>query len=276
MQKGSTIITESGGFADLHLHTKLSDGNLEVEELLRLCKRKGLRCISITDHDNLDSFKLAEEPAKQIGLEIIPGIEISAVWQSKDIHILGYFCDPTNLALNMELEDFAKQRVSRAKAIIKKLNALGIDITFEKVNSYCKVDEEYISNFSEAFSKYLGDGCVAFVEKKGLNPQQTIRLIENAGGIAVLAHPYKSGLSDEFIENMVEWGIQGIEVYSPAQKGAVARKYKDMAHKYGLIGTGGSDFHTESGTYPPGCMKMPYSVVQALRERREKSRAEWY
>ena len=169
------------------------------------------------------------------------------------------------------------------------MNALGIDITFEKVNSYCKgkvirrphiamslVDEEYISNFAEAFTKYLGDGCVAFVEKKGLNPQQTIRLIENAGGIAVLAHPYKSGLSDEFIENMVEWGIQGIEVYSPAQKGAVGRKYKEMAQKCGLVGTGGSDFHTESSNYMPGCMKMPYSVVQALRERREKSRAEWF
>ena len=108
----------------------------------------------------------------------------------------------------MEMEDFTKQRITRAKAIIKKLNALGIDITFEKVNSYCKgkvigrphiamslVDEEYISNFAEAFTKYLGDGCVAFVEKKGLNPQQTIRLIENAGGIAVLAHPYKSVFS---------------------------------------------------------------------------------
>ena len=155
--------------------------------------------------------------------------------------------------------------------------------------SYCKgkvigrphiamsmVDEEYISNFSEAFTKYLGDGCVAFVEKKGLNPQQTIKLIENAGGIAVLAHPYKSGLSDEFIESMVEWGVQGIEVYSPAQKGAVGRKYKEMAQKFGLVGTGGSDFHTEAGAYPPNCMKMPYSVVDALRERREKLRAEWY
>ena len=177
----STIITENGGYADLHMHTKLSDGTLSVDELLMLCKRKGLRCISITDHDNLDSYKLAEEPAKEIGLEIIPGIEISAVWQGKDIHILGYFCDPTNLALNMELEDFAKQRIARVKAIIKKLNALGIGITFEKVHSYCKgkiigrphiamslVDEEYISNFSEAFTKYLGDGCIAFVEKKGL------------------------------------------------------------------------------------------------------------
>ena len=167
----STIITENGGYADLHMHTKLSDGTLSVDELLMLCKRKGLRCISITDHDNLDSYKLAEEPAKEIGLEIIPGIEISAVWQGKDIHILGYFCDPTNLALNMELEDFAKQRIARVKAIIKKLNALGIGITFEKVHSYCKgkiigrphiamslVDEEYISNFSEAFTKYLGDG----------------------------------------------------------------------------------------------------------------------
>ena len=117
----STIITENGGYADLHMHTKLSDGPLSVDELLMLCKRKGLRCISITDHDNLDSYKLAEEPAKEIGLEIIPGIEISAVWQGKDIHILGYFCDPTNLALNMELEDFAKQRIARVKAIIKKL-----------------------------------------------------------------------------------------------------------------------------------------------------------
>ena len=75
---------------------------------------------------------------------------------------------------------------------------------------------------------------------------------------------------------MVEWGIQGMEVYSPAHKGAVGRKYKEMAQKFGLVGTGGSDFHTESGTYPPGCMKMPYTVVQALRERREKSRAEWF
>ena len=75
---------------------------------------------------------------------------------------------------------------------------------------------------------------------------------------------------------MVEWGVQGIEVYSPAQKGAVGRKYKEMAQKFGLVGTGGSDFHTESGAYPPNCMKMPYSVVNALRERREKLRAEWY
>ena len=289
MQSSRSTTSTKIGYADLHMHTKLSDGNLSVEELVTLCKRKGLQCISITDHDNLDSYKLAQKPAENAEIELIPGIEISAVWQAKDIHILGYFCDPTNLALNIELEDFAKQRIIRVKAIVKKLNALGIDITFEKVLSYCKgkvigrphvamslVDEEYISSFSEAFTKYLGDGCVAFVEKKGLNPQQTIRLIENAGGIAVLAHPYKSGVDDALIENLVEWGIKGIETYSPAQKGTVARKYREIAQRFNLVGTGGSDFHAEGVTHAPGCMKMPYSVVEELRERREKSRAEWF
>ena len=276
------------GFADLHLHTSLSDGTLSVEELILLSKRKGLRCISITDHDNLESYKLAIGPAEEADIELIPGIEVSAVWQGKDIHILGYFCDPTNLAMNMELEESGKQRVTRIRAIIKKLNTLGVEITFEKVLSYCKgpvigrphvamslVDEEYVSSFSEAFTKYLGDGCIAFVEKKGLNPQQTIRLIENAGGIAVLAHPYKTG-ADVLIPDMVEWGLKGIETYSPSQKGAAGRKDRDIALRYNLVGTGGSDFHTEGGPYGPNCMKIPYSVVEELRERREKSRAEWF
>lgn len=277
------------GFADLHLHTRLSDGDLSVEELCRLCRKKGLRCISITDHDNLDSYPAAYEIAEAAGLELIPGIEISSVWQGRDIHILGYYCDATNLALNIELVDFVKQRAARARAIVKKLNTLGIDIKFEKVMSYCKgnvigrphiamslVDEEYVANFAEAFTKYLGEGCAAFVEKKGLTPQQTIRLIENAGGIAVIAHPFKSGIDEAFLRDLVEWGAQGMEVYTPSQKGAVGRLYRELAAKYQLVGTGGSDFHSEHGSSLPNCMKMPYSVVKDLRERREKSRAEWF
>jgi predicted metal-dependent phosphoesterase TrpH len=138
MNAAKVISQTKTGFADLHLHTSLSDGTLSVEELIILSKRKGLRCISITDHDNLESYKLAIGPAEEAGIELIPGIEVSAVWQGKDIHILGYFCDPTNLAMNMELEESAKQRVTRIRAIVKKLNTLGVDITFEKVLSYCK------------------------------------------------------------------------------------------------------------------------------------------
>ena len=230
---------------------------------------------------------MATKPyADMFGVELIPGIEVSSVWQGRDVHILGYFCDPTNLAMNTELEESARQRVSRAKAILKKLSQLGMNVHFEKVMGYCKgkvvgrphiamalVDEEYVSNFGEAFNKFLGEGAPAFVEKRGLNPQQTIRLIENAGGIAVLAHPYKSGV-DSLIPDLVEAGLQGIETYSPAQKGAVARRYRELAEHYGLVGTGGSDFHTENSPYAPNCMKMPYSVVEELRERREKSRVE--
>ncbi|MCK9183653.1 MAG: PHP domain-containing protein [Fibrobacteraceae bacterium] len=276
------------GFADLHLHTTLSDGSLTPEELIQLAARRGLKCISITDHDSLSSYEIAKPLAAEAGIELIPGIEVSAVWQGRDIHILGYFCDPTNLAMNTELAESAKQRIARIKAILKKLSTFGINIAFEKVAGYCKgkvmgrphvamalVDEEYVSTFSDAFNKYLGEGAPAFVEKRGLNPQQTIRLIENAGGIAVLAHPYKTS-ADVLIPDLVEAGLKGIETYTPAQKGAVARRYRELAEHYGLVGTGGSDFHSENGPYSPNCMKMPYSVVEELRERREKSRAEWF
>ncbi|MDR1760198.1 MAG: PHP domain-containing protein [Fibrobacter sp.] len=275
-------------FADLHLHTNLSDGVLSVDEVVKLSLRKGLRCISITDHDDLDSYRLAQKSAEGSGLEIISGIEISSVWQGKDIHILGYFCDPTNLALNLELKEAAKARMIRVRAIVKKLNLLGIDITFEKVMTYCKgrilgrphvamslVDEEYVSSFSDAFTKYLGEGSPAFVEKKGLTPGQTIRLIENAGGIAVLAHPYKTS-ADLLIENLVEWGLKGIETYSPSQKGNAGKRYREIAKRFHLVGTGGSDFHFEGGPNGINSMKMPYSVVEELRERRENSRAEWF
>jgi len=276
------------GFADLHLHSTLSDGTLGVEVLIRLCARKGLSCISITDHDNLDSYTQGLPFADAAGIELIPGIEVSSVWQGKDIHILGYFCDSTNLAMNVELEEQARQRHTRVKAIIKKLNSLGIDLSYEKVLTYCKgrvigrphvamamVDEEYVASFSDAFLKYLAEDGLAFVEKKGLSPQQAIRLIENAGGIAVMAHPYKTN-ADDLIESMVEWGLKGIEVYCPTQKGNVGRKYREIARKYNLVGTGGSDFHTEGGPYGPNCLKMPYAVVDQLRERRETSRAEWF
>lgn len=284
----SEISRQKPHFADLHLHTNLSDGSLSPLEVVKLAKRRGLGCISITDHDTLDSYMATKPYADMLGVELIPGIEVSSVWQGRDVHILGYFCDPTNLAMNMELEESAKQRVSRAKAILKKLSQFGVNVHFEKVMSYCKgkvvgrphiamalVDEEYVPNFGEAFNRYLGEGAPAFVEKRGLNPQQTIRLIENAGGIAVLAHPYKSKV-DELIPNLVEAGLKGIETYSPAQKGAVARRYRELAEHYHLVGSGGSDFHSESSPYGPNCMKMPYTVVEELRERREKSRAELF
>ncbi|NLO22791.1 MAG: PHP domain-containing protein [Fibrobacter sp.] len=274
-------------YADLHLHTHHSDGALSVQELIDLCSKKNLHCISITDHDTLDAYKTAKKIADKAQIEIIPGIEISSIWEGRDIHILGYFIDPTNLALNLELEKFTIYRVDRVKAILQKLKTLGIELSYEKVLAKSQgkivgrphialllVSEEYCSSFNEAFDKYIGDGKPAYVKKNGLNPEQTIRLIENAGGIAVLAHPYKSGITETFIHQLVQWGIKGIETYTPSQKKTVARKYRQIAKHFKLIGSGGSDFHAQGLTHSPGYMKMPYSVVQRLKECHEHSRIE--
>lgn len=276
------------GTADLHCHTTLSDGALSVEELILMAARKGISCLAITDHDNVESYTMGLKLAESLGIELVPGIELSSVHQGKDIHILGYFCDTTNLAMNLELEEQAKIRHTRVKAIIKKLNALGIELTYEKVITFCKgpiigrphiamamVAEEYVTSFAEAFHKYLAEDALAYVEKKGISPQQAIRMIENAGGIAAMAHPYKTN-ADHLIEPLVEAGLKGIEIYCPGQKGSAGRKYREFVQKYNLIGTGGSDFHSEGTVVGLGALKMPYSVVEALKERREKSHAEWF
>ena len=283
-----TLRSTRSGTADLHCHTSLSDGTLSVEALIQLAARKGISCLSITDHDNVDSHAQGSKLAADLGIELIPGIELSSVHQGKDIHILGYFCDATNLAMNLELEEQTKVRHTRVRAIVKKLNTLGIELTYEKVLTFCKgpvigrphiamamVAEEYVSNFAEAFHKYLAENAKAYVEKKGMSPQQAIRLIENAGGIAVLAHPMKTD-ADYLIEPLVEAGLKGLEIHCPGQKGNAGRKYRDFCLKYDLVGTGGSDYHSEGTLVGLGALKMPYAVVEALKERREKSHAEWF
>ena len=274
------------GFADLHIHTNLSDGNFSVKEIIEMSTKKKVRCISITDHDKIDSYYQGKKLAAEHDLELIPGVEISSVHQGRDIHILGYFFDPTNLSLNLELQELTKQRHIRVKAIIKKLNSLGVEISYDKVLSFCKgkvigrphialamLAEELVGSFGEAFQKYLGEGAAAFVEKNGISPQETVKLIENAGGVAVMAHPFIT-IADELIPSLVEAGLKGIEVYSPGQKGAIRRKYRSIARRYNLVGTGGSDYHSSQSPVAINGLRMPYAVVEELRNRREKSHAE--
>ena len=223
------------------MHSTLSDGSLTVPELIELASHSKVKAISITDHDNLDSFELGQGLAAEKGIELIPGIEISAVHKGKDVHILGYFFDVHNLALNLEMREQVKNRQQRVRQILKKLEKLGIHISMEKVArlagggvmgrphiAQAMVEEEYVNTFSDAFSEYLGDTGAAFVEKKGLSVEQSIELIRRAGGISVLAHPLKSGLN-EVIPEMAQWGLGGIETYCHGQKGNAGRSYRDLA-----------------------------------------------
>ena len=272
--------------ADLHMHTTYSDGVCSPFELIDFAHKKGVHTISITDHDNLESYDIAKTYAAEKNVQLIPGIEISAVWNTRDIHILGYFCDSSNLTLNLALKEQAKRRKERLKLILKKLEAMGVNLSYEKVISYSQdgsigrphiaqalLDEEYVKTFQEAFQIYLGDDAGAYVERKGISVEQTIRLIQQAGGVAVLAHPMRSKC-DEIIPDMVEWGLAGIETYCYSQKGAAARKYSDLAKRYNIVGAGGSDFHTPQGACHIGDLKMPVDVIDSLYEKLGSQKAQ--
>ncbi len=271
---------------DLHVHSTYSDGEKEVDELLELASARKLRAISITDHDSIDAYFFAKETADEKGIELIPGLELSTVHMGRDIHLLGYLFDPTNLNLNLELKEQYKQRRDRVRAILKKLGSLGIDLTFERVASFSKggvlgrphiaqalIAEEYVNSFGEAFQKYLGEDGAAFVEKNGLTVEQGIQLIRRAGGIAVLAHPLRTGV-DDLLEELPGWGLGGIELITGSQKGVPARKLREFAFKHKLVCTGGSDYHGEHSPTGLGTLSIDYEIVNQLKNKLEIQKSE--
>ena len=262
---------------DLHLHTLHSDGTLTAEALLHLAASKNLACVSITDHDTFDAYATAPEIAKSLEVELIPGIEISSVDKERDIHILGYFCDIQNEELLAALETQHGKRKDRVRASLEKLRKQGIDISYEQVARQCTgtsigrphialamLEIGYVSSFQEAFYLYLKEGAPAYAPLTGLIPEEAISLIKKSGGLAVMAHPEYTN-ADDLIPKLVEYGITGIEVYN-FKTAKNIKKYKKIAKKYGLVETGGSDFHYgESGLL--GGQSLPYSIVNELRAK---------
>lgn len=277
----------ASGWVDLHVHSNLSDGTLSISEIIEVAARRRLTAISITDHDNIDSWEQGRDLARQHGIELIPGVEISSSWEGSDIHILGYFFDPTNLNLNTALERSKRRRLLRAKAMVRKLDRLGVRIRFEKVLSYVHggtvgrphiaralLEEEYVKTFQEAFEKWLGCDCPAYVDSQSLTPMEAVALINNAGGVAVMAHPAHTN-RDDLIPMLAQAGLTGIEIYCHRILSTSRRKYQDLARRYGLVWTGGSDSHGERpGTPGIGSVKVAHTVVDKLLEARDRHFAE--
>jgi predicted metal-dependent phosphoesterase TrpH len=213
--------------ADLHLHSNHSDGFYSVEELIKLCKSQGLDIISITDHDTVDGIGEAIELGKKYGVEVIPGLEISSDLLEYEIHIMAYFFDANSKELEEYLNFFRAERYKRAVRIINKLNTIGISITIEDVlevagNSSlgrphiakAMLNKNLVSNFYEAFNKYIGFGCIAYERKVHLSPQSACKIISDAGGLSFIAHP--NNMPDNIIKILIESGIDGIEVIHPS------------------------------------------------------------
>jgi predicted metal-dependent phosphoesterase TrpH len=250
---------------------------LTVEALLNLAASKGLTCVSITDHDTFVAYATAPKIAESLGVELIPGIEISSVDKGRDIHILGYFCDIQNQEFLAALDIQHERRKDRVRTSLEKLRKLHIDISYEQVEKFCPgvsigrphiatamLHAGYVSSFQEAFSMYLKEGAPAYTALDGLTPEKAIELIKKSGGLAVMAHPEYTD-ADDLIPKLVEYGIAGIEVYN-YKTAKNFKKYKKLAKKYGLVETGGSDFHYE-GSGLLGKQELPYSIVENLKAK---------
>ncbi|MBA4496081.1 PHP domain-containing protein [Paenactinomyces guangxiensis] len=244
------------GTFDLHLHTTASDGLFTPSEIVKRAKQIGLQTIAITDHDSLSGIAEAVETGKKLKITVIPGVEISTRWKGKNIDILGYNIRDCE-QLHQALSPYWEARLRRAEKIIQRFCALNMPITLEEVRKWSGnnliarphiaqaiVSKGYVNTIQEVFNHYLADGKPASVDKKELALQDGIKLIHEAGGIAVLAHPvYVKDIS--LVEEMIREGIEGIEVWHRNHSKRDAKAFIRLADKYDLIVTGGSDFHVE-------------------------------
>jgi predicted metal-dependent phosphoesterase TrpH len=274
-------------FADLHLHTQFSDGTFTPEELVLHAQKHGLACIALTDHDTVEGCARAAAACAAVKMEFIPGAELTAELTDTEVHILGYFLDPQNPLLLEKLARFQLDRQNRIHEMCAALNQQGIPLKAEAVFALanCKspgrphvaralVKEKLIGNLDEAFERYLKKGRPAWVPKTKMSALESVELIHQAGGLAVLAHP---GLNrtDEIIPDLVAAGLDGIECFHTKHSTVMAERYLEIAEKHGLLVTGGSDCHGFSKKAPLiGTVRLPYEHVERMKQfRRDRAAA---
>ena len=239
--------------ADFHLHTTASDGSMTPTQIVDWAKRTGLEVIAITDHDSVSGIDEAIKRGKEVGVRVIPGIEISS-FSNCEIHILGYNFDYKNPAFLQDLAGIQGMRKERNKAILARLNELGLPLSFTpdmdgvgRLNMAKEmVERGYVKDVNEAFEKYLGPKGKAYQEIKRTTPMDAVKIIKKHGGIASLAHPKKYLLDkklDLLVGGLKAHGLDGIEVEYPRYTDYDKSEFRQIAKKYGLIITGGSDFH---------------------------------
>ncbi|MEO0074935.1 MAG: PHP domain-containing protein [candidate division WOR-3 bacterium] len=268
-------------YCDLHIHSNFSDGLLTPEEIVMIAKEKQLDAIAIVDHDAVAGIEPAIQAGKKINLEIIPALELSCLLNENDIHIIGYYIDYRNKKLNEIVNNIQQKRIERAKKIVEKLTEQGADIEIERVLelagngavgrphiAQALLEEGHINSYDEAFWKYIGYHCPAYVPKEKLAPQDAIKLIKEFGGVAILAHPMSYN-NRGIINYLIEMGIQGLEVWRCEHSENEINYLSNLIKTHHLIATGGSDCHGgRKGKILIGELKIPYQAVKNLKHAR--------
>ena len=275
---------------DLHLHTTASDGRLTPAELVARASAAGLTTISVTDHDTVAAINEVVEVAKGVNMRVVSGIEITAVDDGRDVHMLGYFFDPSSASLAAVLEKQRALRVSRVREIGAKLATLGMVVDVESVllaaaarpgSSVGRpqvarelVRAGYVTSVQDAFEKWLATGRPAFIPRTGPSPAAIVDAIHQAGGVASMAHPAVTR-RDELIGPLVDSGMDAIEVYHSDHTREDQQQYQLIAHRYGVLVSGGSDFHGEDPVMNPnrtrravlGVVSLPAGAFAALEQQ---------
>ena len=279
-----------GTRADLHMHTTLSDGKLTPTELVRLLHTRGVEVAAISDHDSTEGLDEAFAEAERLGgIQLIPGVEISAdhpTDEQSDVHVLGYFFDPHAPAFNEKLRSFRSDRELRGKRMVERLGEIGYPVDWERVQqiageagigrphiAQALVERGYVATIRDAFNGLLDDRGAAFVGRSHISMRESVQLIRDAGGVAVLAHPLFIPGYQDVLPGLADLGFEGFEVhygdFSPEQR----RDLAALADRYGMLQCGGSDYHAmgHEGESLPGTAGPPAETADEL-ERRARAR----
>lgn len=279
---------------DLHLHSTASDGILAPAALVRLAKEAGLTAIALTDHDTTAGVPEAMAEGERVGLEVVPGVEISLEHENT-CHMIGLFVNIGHGPLQEALDRVRDGRADRNRRLIARLSEMGMPLTLAEVRQHAGGDvvarphfaralvaRGYVGTLKEAFDLYIGKGQVGYVDRYRLMAPEAIGLVRAAGGVSVLCHPVTLGLdfgdgagSGElrpFVTGLAEQGLDAMEVWYPDHDPQTEARLRGVAREAGVLESGGSDYHGHSrrdarAGIGAGGMNIPYSVLEALRER---------
>lgn len=266
--------------ADLHSHSSASDGTLSPAAVVARAATRGLTVLALTDHDSTDGLAEAHVAASEHGITLVPGIEVNARWDGREVHVLGYFIDETSDALQRALDAIRRERDDRIPMMVERLREIDVHVSVDDVRAMALgrsvgrphvaealVRAGYASSVDDAFGRYLARGRPAYIEGHHVSPKEAIELIRAAGGVPVLAHPALLD-RDADLGALVDDGLAGIEAIYPLHDEGRTQTYIELCERYDLVITGGSDFHGPDRRAEIATVFAPEDAVEQLEKRR--------